>query len=122
MTPEAILQLSAAQLARAIREKHVSCVAAMEAALARMKAVHPRLNCLIRSDDEPPVMRDGSHALRQWPKCQLCPVGPNANSAMFSTPNWIEPAASSRSSAVAVEGAGRSRTILEPQLETTPRR
>lgn len=52
MTPEAILELSAAQLARAIREKRVSCVATMEAALARMKAVHPRLNCLVRSDDE----------------------------------------------------------------------
>ncbi len=52
MTPEAILELSAAQVARAIREKRVSCVAATEAAIARMKAVHPRLNCLVRSDDE----------------------------------------------------------------------
>jgi len=50
--PEAILELSATELARAIREKRVTCVAAMEAALARMHAVHPRLNCLIRSDDE----------------------------------------------------------------------
>ena len=52
MTPEAILELSAAELARAIREKRVGCVAAMEASLARMKAVHPRLNCLVRTDDE----------------------------------------------------------------------
>jgi hypothetical protein len=52
VTPEAILELSAAQLARAIREKRVTSVAATEAALARMKAVHPRLNCLARSDDE----------------------------------------------------------------------
>ena len=52
MSPQAILELSATQLARAIREKRASCVAAMEAALARMKAVHARLNCLIRSDDE----------------------------------------------------------------------
>jgi len=52
VSPEAILELSAVQLARAIREKRVSCVAAMEAAIARMKAVHPRLNCLIRIDDE----------------------------------------------------------------------
>ena len=51
MTPEAILELSAAQLARAIREKRVSCVAAMEASIARMKAVHARLNCLVRCDD-----------------------------------------------------------------------
>jgi len=50
--PEAILELSAVQIARAIREKRVSCVAAMEAAIARMKAVHPRLNCVIRIDDE----------------------------------------------------------------------
>jgi hypothetical protein len=73
-------------------------------------------------DDEPPVTRDGSHALRQCPKCQLCPVGPNANSAMLSTANWIEPAESSRSSAVAVEAGDRSRTIFEPQLDATPRR
>jgi aspartyl-tRNA(Asn)/glutamyl-tRNA(Gln) amidotransferase subunit A len=52
VTPEAILELSATELARAIREKRVSCVAAMEAAIARMKAVHSRLNCLVRSDDE----------------------------------------------------------------------
>ena len=52
MKPEAILELSAVQIARAIREKRVSCVAAMEAAIARMQAVHPRLNCLIRIDDE----------------------------------------------------------------------
>ena len=52
MSPQEILGLSAAQLARAIREKRLTCVAAMEAALARMKAVHPRLNCLVRSDDE----------------------------------------------------------------------
>ena len=52
MTPESIVGLSAAELARAIREKRVTSVAAMEASLARMKAVHKRLNCLIRSDDE----------------------------------------------------------------------
>ena len=53
MTPEAILGLSALEVAKAIREKRVTCVAAMEAALARMKLVHARLNCLVRSDDEP---------------------------------------------------------------------
>jgi hypothetical protein len=52
VSPQEILALSAAQLAVAIREKRVTCVAAMEAALARMKAVHLRLNCLVRSDDE----------------------------------------------------------------------
>lgn len=52
MKAAAILELSATELARAIREKRVTCVAAMEAALARMHAVHPKLNCLIRSDDE----------------------------------------------------------------------
>ena len=45
-----------------------------------------------------------------------------ANSAMLSTPNWIAPAASSRFSAVAVEGAGTSRLIFEPQDEGTPSR
>jgi hypothetical protein len=34
----------------------------------------------------------------------------------------MAPAASSRSSTVAVEGAGRSRRIFEPQVETTPAR
>ena len=67
MTPEAILGLSALEVAKAIREKRVTCVAAMEAALARMKLEHARLNCLVRSDDEPPVTRSGSHGLRQWP-------------------------------------------------------
>jgi hypothetical protein len=41
---------------------------------------------------------------------------------MLSTPNWIAPAASSRSRTVAVSGAGRSRKILEPQEEAMPRR
>lgn len=52
MKPQAILELSATELAKAIREKRVTCVAAMEATLARMHAVHPKLNCLVRSDDE----------------------------------------------------------------------
>ena len=41
---------------------------------------------------------------------------------MFSTPNWIAPAASSFFSAVAVEGAGMSRLIFEPQDEIAPSR
>jgi aspartyl-tRNA(Asn)/glutamyl-tRNA(Gln) amidotransferase subunit A len=51
MTPEAILGLSAAALARAIREKRVTSLAATEAVLERMKAAHARLNCAIRLDD-----------------------------------------------------------------------
>jgi aspartyl-tRNA(Asn)/glutamyl-tRNA(Gln) amidotransferase subunit A len=51
MTPQEILALSCAGLARAIREKRVTCVAAMEAALERAKAVQPKLNCFIRTDD-----------------------------------------------------------------------
>ena len=41
---------------------------------------------------------------------------------MFSTPNWIAPAASSFLSTVAVDGAGMSRLIFEPQDEGTPSR
>ena len=51
MSPEAILTLSCAQLAHAIRGQRVTCVAAMEAALARAKALQPKLNCFIRTDD-----------------------------------------------------------------------
>lgn len=52
MTPEAILELSAAALARAIREGRIGCVAAMQAALERMHAAHARLNCAIRIDGD----------------------------------------------------------------------
>src|SRR6185503_8619279 len=52
--------------------------------------------------DEPPGMCAALNALRQWPKWMLCPVGPAANSAIFRTPISIAPAASSRSSTVAV--------------------
>ncbi len=52
MTPEEILELSAVELAGAIRERRVTCVRAMEAAIGRMEAVHPLLNCVIRLDDE----------------------------------------------------------------------
>jgi len=51
MTAQEILNLSCAALARAIREKRVTCVQAMEAALERAKAVQPKLNCFIRTDD-----------------------------------------------------------------------
>jgi aspartyl-tRNA(Asn)/glutamyl-tRNA(Gln) amidotransferase subunit A len=46
-----ILELSCAQVAAAIRERRVSAVAAMEAALARAKAVQPALNAFLRIDD-----------------------------------------------------------------------
>jgi aspartyl-tRNA(Asn)/glutamyl-tRNA(Gln) amidotransferase subunit A len=49
--PEEVLALSCSQLARAIRERRVSCVAAMEAALARARAVQPKLNCFIGTND-----------------------------------------------------------------------
>lgn len=51
MTPDRIVALSCAELARALRERKVSCAGAMEAVLARAKAVQPRLNCFIRTDD-----------------------------------------------------------------------
>jgi aspartyl-tRNA(Asn)/glutamyl-tRNA(Gln) amidotransferase subunit A len=51
MTAQEILALSCAGLARAIREKRVTCAQAMEAALERAKAVQPKLNCFIRTDD-----------------------------------------------------------------------
>ena len=38
---------------------------------------------------------------------------------MLRTPNWIAPAASSRFSAVAVTGAGRSAVIFEPHEDGT---
>jgi aspartyl-tRNA(Asn)/glutamyl-tRNA(Gln) amidotransferase subunit A len=53
MKPESIAALSCAQLAASIRSKELSCVAAMEAALGRAKAVQPTLNCFIRIDAEP---------------------------------------------------------------------
>ena len=47
MTAQEILALSCAGLARAIREKRVTCVQAMEAALERARTVQPKLNCFI---------------------------------------------------------------------------
>ena len=51
MTGPEILDLSCAALARAIREKRVTCVAAMEAALERARTVQPKLNCFIGTND-----------------------------------------------------------------------
>jgi len=50
VTPESILELSSAGLARAIRAKKLTCVAAMEAVLARADSVQKALNCFIRID------------------------------------------------------------------------
>ncbi len=52
MNDPQILELSAAGLAAAIREKKVTAVRAMEATLARAQAVQPKLNCFIRIDAE----------------------------------------------------------------------
>jgi aspartyl-tRNA(Asn)/glutamyl-tRNA(Gln) amidotransferase subunit A len=49
---ESLTALSCAQLAAAIRERRVTCVAAMEAVLERARAVQPRLNCFLRVDEE----------------------------------------------------------------------
>ena len=53
MKPADILALSCAQLAHAIRERQVSCAAAMEATLERARAAQSKLNCFIRIDAEP---------------------------------------------------------------------
>ena len=52
MNDPQILELSAAGLAAAIRDRKVSAVRAMEATLARAQAVQPKLNCFIRIDAE----------------------------------------------------------------------
>jgi aspartyl-tRNA(Asn)/glutamyl-tRNA(Gln) amidotransferase subunit A len=52
MNAAAILELSAAELAGAIRENKVSALSAMEAALARAQAVQPKLNAFLRVDAE----------------------------------------------------------------------
>jgi aspartyl-tRNA(Asn)/glutamyl-tRNA(Gln) amidotransferase subunit A len=44
--------LSCAELARAIRERRTSCVAAMESVLERARAVQPKLNCFLRIDHD----------------------------------------------------------------------
>jgi hypothetical protein len=49
---ESLINLSCVQLAAAIRERRASCVAAMEAVLARAHAVQPKLNCFLRIDDD----------------------------------------------------------------------
>jgi len=48
----AILELSCAELARAIRDRRVSAQKAMEATLARAQAVQPKLNAFLRLDTE----------------------------------------------------------------------
>jgi aspartyl-tRNA(Asn)/glutamyl-tRNA(Gln) amidotransferase subunit A len=50
MTEAEILELSCAELARAIAARRVTAVQAMEAALARAAAVQPKLNCFLRID------------------------------------------------------------------------
>ena len=52
--------------------------------------------------DEPPLTCCAFHALRQSPKCSLCPVGLPANSDMLSVPSQIAPAACMRSATAAV--------------------
>ena len=44
--------LSCSELARAIRERRTSCVAAMESVLERARAVQPKLNCFLRMDQD----------------------------------------------------------------------
>jgi aspartyl-tRNA(Asn)/glutamyl-tRNA(Gln) amidotransferase subunit A len=51
MSPEEIVSLSCVQLARAIRERRTSAVAAMEAVLERARRAQPRLNCFLRIDE-----------------------------------------------------------------------
>ncbi len=52
MNDAEILELSAAGLARAIREKKIGAAKAMEATLARAHAVQPKLNAFLRIDTE----------------------------------------------------------------------
>jgi aspartyl-tRNA(Asn)/glutamyl-tRNA(Gln) amidotransferase subunit A len=52
MTPENILGLSCASLARAIRAQQVTALAAMQAVLARAGAVQQTLNCFVRVDTD----------------------------------------------------------------------
>jgi aspartyl-tRNA(Asn)/glutamyl-tRNA(Gln) amidotransferase subunit A len=49
---ESLTSLSCTELAAAIRDKRITCSAAMEAVLERAHAVQPKLNCFIRIDDE----------------------------------------------------------------------
>jgi len=49
---DALTSLSCIELAGAIRERRATCVAAMEAVLARAHAVQPKLNCFLRIDDD----------------------------------------------------------------------
>lgn len=50
MTPEEIVGLSCANLARAIRAKQVTALDAMEAVIARADQVRTKLNCFVRID------------------------------------------------------------------------
>ena len=50
MNDAAILELSCARLAQAIRDRQVSAARAMEVTLARAQAVQPKLNAFLRID------------------------------------------------------------------------
>ena len=52
MNADKILELSCADLARAIRAKQVTALAAMQAVLARADAVQKTLNCYVRTDSD----------------------------------------------------------------------
>ncbi len=52
MIPEEIVGLSCANLARAIRSKQLTALAAMEAVLARAGEAQQGLNCFVRIDGD----------------------------------------------------------------------
>src|SRR5436190_468226 len=72
--------------------------------------------------DEPPATRCtwGSHGFHGAPIGWLRPQPPNANSTMCVLPSGIIPAATSRSTAVAVWSATRPAQDFDPPLVARP--
>ncbi len=70
---------------------------------------------------DPPGTRLGSRGLRVGPKAEFSVDDPIANSSRFVLPTGIPPAATTRSTTVAVYGGSHPSRILDEHVVATPR-
>lgn len=67
-----ITSLSATALSRAIHSRHVSCRAVMEAYLARIEALNPKVNAIVSLRDEASLLSDADEADRMLSAGRTC--------------------------------------------------
>src|SRR5258708_34139717 len=86
----------------------------------RASAAIPVLTATAEPPDDPPGTRARSHGLRVTLYALFSVEEPIANSSMFVLPTTIAPAASSRATAVAVNGGRYPSRLRGPQVVATP--